>query len=218
MISMIAEIRKRVPGEVFDYQVLMDALSMYSKPRDAVTRLLINEELIRIKKGLYCFNRTYQHQKIRYEYVANLIYGPSYISLEYALYYYGLIPEEVTTVTSVTAKRSKEFNTPLCNFSYRTLTKNRYCPGYVLNSTGTPSFLIATPEKALADKVWADKRFDGVRISEYEQYLFEDLRLDREMVRKMDRELMLEISDSYNSAKIRNLITYLERIWRADDA
>ena len=53
------------------------------------------------------------------EILANLIYGPSSISLDYALYYYGLIPEHVRVVTSITPQRNKIFNTPIGQFTSR---------------------------------------------------------------------------------------------------
>lgn len=218
MGDVIAELRISVPGEVFDYQILMDALSDYSKPRDVVTRLLSQGVLVRIKKGLYCFGNAYRRGPVEREYVANLVYGPSYVSLEYALYFYDLIPERVYTVTSVTTKRSKEFDTPLGNFYYRMLSGNRYEAGFTLHSTETSSFLIATPEKALVDKVWTDSRFDGTRISGFEQYLTEDLRIDRGALLKLDRDSMMDICEAYDSAKIRNLATYLEKIWSKNHA
>ena len=100
------------------------------------------------------------------ELLANLIYGPSYISLDYALSYHGLIPERVETVTSVTLGRSRTFTTPYGMFSYRRLSQSRYAVGGLLAEHGDLSFLIASPEKALADKVWADKRnsLGGLRI------------------------------------------------------
>ncbi len=90
--------------------------------------------------------------------LANLIYGPSYISLEYALQYWGLIPERVETVTSITGKRNKFFTTPLGNFSYRYLHKSKFIQGVLLvksRFSGLPGeggvetgFFIASAEKA----------------------------------------------------------------------
>jgi hypothetical protein len=63
--------------------------------------------------------------------IANPLYGPSYISLEYALSYYGLIPERVESITSVTTKRSKKFITPLGSFSYEHIPLKAYPIGIV---------------------------------------------------------------------------------------
>lgn len=199
---------------MFDYRVLMNALSGYSKPRDAVTRLLSDGTIVRIGKGLYCFGHAYRRGNIQKEYIANLLYGPSYVSLEYALQFYGMIPERVHTITSVTVKRTKDFDTPLGRFHYRMLSPHRYNSGYTLHDRSPVPFLIATPEKALVDKLWTDRRFSGTRIGDFADYLEEDLRINRNSLEGLDRDMMLRISDACNSAKIRNLVTYLERIWR----
>ena len=68
----IARIRQAITLEVFDYQVLMSALSDYSKPRDKITRLLAGGAIIRIKKGLYCFSESLRREPIIREHVANL--------------------------------------------------------------------------------------------------------------------------------------------------
>ena len=83
-MSAIAEIRQNVSGEVFDYQVLLEALAGYRKPRDKITRLLTSGAIVRVKKGLYCFGEAFRKEPLCREYLANLIYGPSYVSLEYA--------------------------------------------------------------------------------------------------------------------------------------
>jgi predicted transcriptional regulator of viral defense system len=75
--------------------------------------------VVRVKKGLYIFGDEYRIRPFSRESLANLIYGPSIISLESALSFHGLIPERVATVTSVTPKRSKRFTTPVGCFVYR---------------------------------------------------------------------------------------------------
>ena len=111
------------PGHPFDYTYLMDMLQGYRYPRNKIQRLVNSQKLMRLKKGLY-LKGTQQDQPVQKALLANLIYGPSYISLEYALSYWGLIPEYVEEVTSITNKRNKVFRTPLGVFSYR------YLPAY----------------------------------------------------------------------------------------
>lgn len=78
----LLSIRKRIPFDVFDYATLVSALSGYRKPRDRITKLLASGNVIRIKKGLYCFGQDMKNEPLSCEYLANLIYGPSYVSLE----------------------------------------------------------------------------------------------------------------------------------------
>ena len=153
MSNDILSIRQRIPFDVFDYATLSSALAGYSKPRDKITKLLAGGNVVRIKKGLYCFGDALRKQALSREYLANLIYGPSYVSLGYALAFHGLIPERVETVTSVTTGRSRDFSTPIGNFTYRMLTGRRYECGADLVEADGVSFLIATPEKAISDRI-----------------------------------------------------------------
>jgi hypothetical protein len=146
-------IRKHIENEEFDYQTLLHSLSQYSRPRDKISGLLRSGVIIRVKKGIYIFGEDYRHRTFSREVLANLIYGPSYISLEYALHYFGLIPERVEAVTSVTTGRSRKYSTPVGLFTYRMipLSAFRFGMNRVELDDGR-SFLIATPEKALSAK------------------------------------------------------------------
>lgn len=217
-MKAVTQMRQKIGGEVFDYQVLQDALAGYRKPRDRITRLLAGEAIVRVKKGLYCFGEALRRDPLSREYLANLIYGPSYVSLEYALSYHGLIPERVETVTSVTTRHSRDFDTPFGTFSYRMLNGPRYSVGAVLEEAGKTSFLMASPEKALADKVWSDKRFSGLRVSDYDAYLSDDLRVDGHALSRFDPARLQAVATAYDSAKINNLVRYLKRLGGASHA
>jgi predicted transcriptional regulator of viral defense system len=173
---------------------------------------LASEAIVRVKKGLYCFGEAFRKEPVSREHLANLIYGPSYVSLEYALSHHGLIPERVETVTSVTNRRSRDFDTPFGTFSYRMLNGPRYAVGAILETAGKTPFLVASPEKALADKVWTDKRFGGLRVSDYDAYLSADLRIDRDALSRLDHSRLQVIATAYDSAKINNLVRYLKRL------
>src|SRR5580692_8559792 len=100
-----------------DLEVLLDGTpdSRYGK----IKRLLAQGKLLHVRRGLYCLTEELGYlTKPHSLELAQHIYGPSYISLESALSFHRLIPEAVYTVTSATAKRSKEFRTPLGVFSY----------------------------------------------------------------------------------------------------
>ncbi len=210
-MSEIALIRQKIERDVFDYQALMGVLKHYGKPRDKVTRLLAGGDIVRVKKGLYCFGEAFRREPVGREYLANLIYGPSYVSLDYALSVHGLIPERVETVTSVTTRRSREFTTPFGHFSYRMLNQPRYAVGTILESAGSVQFLMASPEKALIDKIWADKRYSGQSVSGYREYLFDDLRISPDALRGLDAARLSFIGKAYGSRKVDNLLRYLKR-------
>ena len=195
------ELRGNVQGEIFDYQMLTHHLREYKKPRDKISLLLKNESIIRIRKGIYVFGSHYQKKMISLEILANCIYSPSYISLEYALSRYGLIPERVPTVTSICINRSKTFQTPLAAFSYSTRSLSVYPIGLI--STEIPqegSYLMAIPEKALADFIFQAKAISNV--SEMKDYLYENLRMEQSDLKKLNKKLLVEILKAYQMTNI----------------
>jgi len=101
---------------------------------------------LKLRNGLYALRSAPPHELE----IANRIYGPSYISLEYALAYYRLIPETVYTVTSVTTKITREFTGQGKNYEYSRIKKRAYT-GYRLIKDGQAKILMAMPEKALVD-------------------------------------------------------------------
>ena len=208
----MAHLRTAIQRDIFDYQQLTECLSHLRKPRDKIQTLLLRKDVVRIRKGLYTFGEAYRRSPLSREILANIIYGPSYISLDYALSYHNLIPERVTAVTSVTIGRSRTFRTPFGDFSYRTLTIFRYATGALLESLGGSSFLIASPEKSLIDKVWSDKRFGGTSLTEFGTYLEDDLRIDREQLNKLDFDRLEAINKAFSSRKIGTLLRYLRSL------
>ncbi len=204
-----AQMRLQLGREVFDYQQLIGCLAHLRKPRDKIARLLAEEQIVRIRKGLYAFGSLYRRESLSREVLANLIHGPSYVSLDYALGYYGLIPERVSTVTSVALGRSRTFDTPLGTFTYQSLSLSCYAVGADQLESPAGSFLIACAAKALADKVWTDKRFAGTRLADFRPYLEEDLRIDLTHLAALDRSRFPTIQQSYGSRKIDNLFRFL---------
>ena len=179
-------LRELALTEEFDYNLIKSALSGYKNPRVKINDLLKKGEIIRVKKGLYVFGPKLAREPYSKDTLANLIYGPSYISLEYALSFYGLIPERVDTITSVTNKRKKLFKTPVGNFSYRYIKPSIYSYGIALHEVDKyHSTLIATKEKAISDMLYFSNRMTGE--GQIEKYIIEDLRLDREDSLRLSR-------------------------------
>lgn len=202
MSAMEPDLRTRIGREEFDYPALMDALSRYANPRDKVTSLLRRGVMVRVKKGLYVFGDAARRRPFSRELLANLIYGPSFVSLEYALAYHGLIPERVEAVTSVTPKRGREFATPVGRFVYRRVAADGFCLGMDRVEQGDVAFLIATPERALADKVRDDRGARLRSVDEAAAYLFENLRVDRGAAARLDPELLAQIAQAGRSRKV----------------
>jgi predicted transcriptional regulator of viral defense system len=122
----------------------------------------------KLVKGYYIFSDLKLDEKVIFE-LANRIYSPSYISLETALSYYGLIPENVYGITSVSTRRTYSFNTKIAKFTYHSIKPSLFF-GYDIIEYGGKSFKIARPEKAILDYFYLNPRiankddFKSVRI------------------------------------------------------
>lgn len=205
-------LRQRIPYEEFDYQALLTALGDYKRPRDLITRLLRKGTIVRVKKGLYVFGDDQRRGPVHKGVLANLIYGPSYVSLEYALQHHGLIPERVEAVTSVAVGRSREFKTPLGRFTYRTIPLPAFRAGVERVSIGQGRhYLLALPEKSLADKLYADK-VPSPTLKSITLYLVEDLRIDPVALRELNPDLLADYAVRYRSRKIRMLASVVARM------
>ena len=102
--------------------------------------------IIRLKNGMYGFKENFISQYL----IANALYRPSYVSFETAMSYYQIIPETVYSMTSVTTKSTREFETNNTLFVYHKIEKETFI-GYILKKIEGEQIYIATPEKALAD-------------------------------------------------------------------
>jgi len=210
---MIAAIHKHIQREEFDYQTLLDVLQDYERPRDKISDLLRKGVIIRVKKGLYVLGDDYRTRPFSRELLANLIYGPSYVSLDSALQYHGLITEHVEAVASVTTGRSRSFDTPVGRFTYRQIPLAAFHIGMsrVEESPGK-AFLVAVAEKALADKIFGERNIGAASPGLMMGYLLDNLRLDRAGLMRLDPGLVRKIAGRYRSRKLKILAEALERI------
>jgi len=212
MKMAVEQIRRQIPTEEFDYQALSDCLKDYARPRDRISDLIKSGAIVRVKKGLYIFGPDYSRGPYSRELLANLMYGPSYVSLDYALAHHALIPERVETVTSVTCAKSRSFLTPVGRFTYWAVPLEYYRTGIdIVEISERRSFLLATREKALADKVYHDRGASIGTARELEEYLFENLRLDSGALRELDPGRMNEIAGHCRSRKVSLLASSLRR-------
>lgn len=211
----IEKLRKLAGKEEIDYQFLMSALSEYARPRDKISAWLRVGDLIRVKKGLYIFGHEVALTAYSKEVLANLIYGPSAISLAYALAFYGFIPERLTTVTSITSKRNKTFSTPVGVFTYQYLNTMKYSIGIELVNVATNrAFFIASPEKALSDYIHLiDKKIQFATLEEVEIYLLHDLRIEENALSTLRINKLDEIQKIYHDERI-TLLTQFIKKWK----
>lgn len=179
-------------------QVMLDMLKDYKRPNDKISELIKGGELIPLKKGLYVSGVKTDLTGPEPFLIANHLWGPSYIPLESAMSYWGLIPERVYEVSSITIKLSKKYKTPLGRFSYRSMPLPYYSFGIrsVELSPGQVA-LVATPEKALCDKIITTAGLTLRSPAQTRSFLMDDLRIDPEWLHKFNlKELRSWIEDA----------------------
>jgi len=207
------DLKSLIEGGEFDYLALLNALREYARPRDRITALLRRGEIVRVKKGIYVFGEGSGARPFSREVLANLLFGPSYLSLDSALYHHGLIPERPAAVTSVACGRPRRFSTPVGLFIYRPLSLVAYRIGIdqALSATGRP-FLIATPEKALADKVHDERGTALLSLCEMKAWLMERLGIAPVRLAGFDIQKLAAIRDCFGSRKISLLHRVVRRL------
>jgi hypothetical protein len=154
--------------------------------------MLKSGEIISLKSGMYVLSEKYDKPLVM-EAVANLLYGPSYVSLDYALAHYGLIPEYAYNVTSVTCSRKKVYDTKIGIFVYHHLKAEYYRNGYDIQKAGSSSYLIASPEKALCDKLYLSARQKDTEA--LERLLYEEIRFDPAYLNDLSSDLICRFAD-----------------------
>ncbi len=209
----ICDVHGRIKTEIFDYQTLIYALGDLAFPRNKISDMLRQGLIVRVKKGLYVFGEEFRRHPYSKELLANLIYGPSYVSLDYALAYHGLIPESVEALTSVTTGRPRRFDTPAGLFLFRQIPLRAYETGMVRVEAGNDqAFLIASPEKALADKVVSVRGVHIGSMAEMGRFLEEDLRIDGGALRSMSAESIDEFAGRYRSRRLKHLSGLIRKL------
>jgi len=129
----------------------LESLFPHIKGGNQKIRLLERDkQVIRLKRGLYVCSPNETGIPLSTELIANHLYTPSYVSMSSALRYYGLIPEEVYVMQSMTLKHSRDFDTPVGRFEYTYISKDAFSVGLSSIKKNEYAFVIATPEKALS--------------------------------------------------------------------
>ncbi|MFM7747137.1 MAG: hypothetical protein ACKO7X_04380 [Bacteroidota bacterium] len=170
-----------------DSALLKDLLKDYKRPLDKVGEWVPQGYLLQLRRGLYTVGPALSGNRPEPFLVANHLYGPSYVSMESALSFWGFIPEQVVETVSMSAAKPHTFHTPLGRFSYHQLPRP-----YVSLGTTTVELLeqrnamVATPDKALCDLVVTTTGLRLRSIRAAHSYLMEDLRIDETELKTLD--------------------------------
>ena len=189
-----------------DHLAVMDGLKNYGSPKARLTRLLKAGELFQIRRGLFVDDLSVPKCTL-----APLIYGPSYLSFQYALSFHGLIPERVARFTSASFKKNKDkvFHTRLGEYSYQYLPQNVYPYGIMSKTEKNMNFLIATPEKALCDSVY--KMTSTVTVTDMNNLLLEDWRIERDDLLRLDLDFIFWIAPMYRRRSLVSLVEWFTK-------
>lgn len=168
-------------------------------------------DIVRLRRGLYVVSPELSGKYMEKYLCANHIYEPSYISLHWALWWYGLIPELVYTMTSITTKRSCLFKTAYGRYEYHQVPPDYYNIGIRKILDNNTPILIATPEKALCDFILKDRYVPSRSVKSLIQYLEEDIRFYMDALLDFDASIVEECARQGRKTTIfKNLIKIIE--------
>ncbi len=178
-----------------NHQTIMHELRDYASPKARLTRMIKSGDVIQVRQGIFLDGKEKNAYSLKS--LAVVIYGPSYISFEYALLHYGLIPERCRLLhRRLTIKtRIVIFPYPLGDFYYYYLPAAVFPYGVVLGSENEQSYLMATPEKALCDMLYKTRGIGSIKA--LRALLFEDWRMEREALLSLDRESIMFLAPLY---------------------
>lgn len=202
-------------NHIIDYATLKSILvnTGYTSVKDKIENLKQKGIIKSVKKGLYIHTSTINKNIISKELVSNnLLDSPSYISLDYALYFHGLIPETVHEITAVTTKRSKNFRTDFGTFSYKHIKKDLFAVGINIESSKNGNFLIASKEKALCDKVYFTKDVKLTSKHSIVEFIENDLRIDIDELVNFNTEIIIKYYEISKSKKIKILLNLIKEL------
>ncbi len=168
--------------------------------RNQLSRWQAQGLIVKLKRGMYMLNKDDRRVEPGRPFIANQLHAPSYVSLEYALNFYGLIPERVADVTSITTKKTMRFSTPEGMFIYQHIKPAAFRGFKAFKEAGL-SFFMALPEKAVVDFIYLnlEKFKAGDRMVFEQSYRFQNLE-------DLDKKLIMELTALYDSTKLNRVL------------
>ena len=181
----------------------------YTDINGKIKREIDKGRIIPLVRGLYETDKNVSRL-----YLSSYIYGPSYISFDTALSYYGMIPEAVYIYTSATfnKRKTKRYTNFFGTFQYRDIPKKAYSFGINTKEENGYVYYIGTREKALCDKLYIMPPVDNIR--ELKEMLFEDLRIEPQTISELNGEDIIFFSEKYHSKNLDLLAKFIRR-WHA---
>lgn len=167
-----------------------------------ISRMLAAGELIPLRRGLYLRDRTANPLAL-----VPVIYGPSYVSFEYALAWHGLIPERVEEVLGATLRRPVEFETPVGRFCYRHVPVRVFPIGIERVEDESLPWLLASPTKALCDTA---ALVSSIRSQKDVRAWLMDMRIEN--LPALDLDQLSACAARYGRPSVRHLARYFLKV------
>ena len=193
---------------IYSFDDLAVKYKDYTNIKNKISREVHSGRLIQIARGLYETDAN-----VSGKYLAGRILGPSYLSFDYALSLYGLIPEAIYktyTSASFQKRKTKKFENHYGIFTYRDIPANVYPLGILLYEENGYSYQIATPEKALCDKLYTIPPVKN--LAEFSALLFDDLRIDENELKKLDKDAIEKLAPLYRTNNLKFLVKFMRRM------
>ena len=191
---------------VITTSMLKERYSNYANPLDKIKRESQNGSIVRLTRGLYEVN-----SDVNPCFLASSILSPSYLSFDWALSYYGLIPEKVFAITSATlnVRKNKTFINNFGRFEYSDVPSNVFSEGLTYIENDDDMVKIATKEKAICDSL---SKWRVVRnIKDLKELLFVDKRIDVDEFKRCNFNLMLKLAFLYKKTNLEMLIKLIRK-------
>ena len=198
-----------IGGEpVFTSALLRSGRVSDAKLRPQLSRWTKAGKILQLRRGVYLLASPYRKVEPHPFLIANYLRAGSYVSLQSALAHYGMIPEHVPVVTSVTTARPERLNTPMGVFSFRHMKHSCFF-GYMQVEISQKQYaFIATPEKALLDLMYLtpqgerDLYLRGLRLQNFET---------------IDTNTLEKAAERFGNAKIRLGVKNVKRIIKEEE-
>lgn len=189
--------------------ILRYEFCQFSNPDAKIKRCINNNELYPIVRGLYETNSSTPGY-----YLAQIICHPSYLSFEYALSFYDLIPEKVYTYTNavLNKNKTKEYSNVFGNYIYYDIPKSAFSKGINYKKEDQYSFLIASPEKAICDILYKTSPLKNQK--NLSDFLFENLRTEPNDFFELDKKELLDICSSYQTSNHKIMKSFINRYFK----
>ena len=194
--------------------LLLALLGGYRRPNDKISELIRQGYLVPLRRGLFVAGPQAGLALPEAFLIANYLRGPSYVSMESALAFWGLIPERVFETTSASLKPSKRYATAVGRFRYKQLALPYYSYGIRREALAPQQFgLVASPEKALCDKIVTTAGVTLRSIPQTQALLLQDLRMDVAQLKRLDLDAIAQwLNHSPKRASLEMLLKTLHAL------